>query len=562
MPRVRPETGVAVNGAETTPRPPPPYWQTTDGTTARLYLGGVLDVLTRLPAKSVHCVVTSPPYWGQRDYAVTEAFDTEAEALVWVRNSVAAWGARDAGRPVRYLNGGAHWSEQKRKWVGKVGIETLWPGPVWGALGAEPSPDCDARGKARCGNCFVCRMVVVFREVRRVLRDDGTLWLNLGDSYNGSGGSGGPGKQDTNRVGKPDNRRGSETLAQGNLVGVPWRVALAMQADGWVLRQDIIWAKPSPMPESVRNRCTKSHEYVFLFAKRGGYFYDAESIKEPSVNGGRLVSLGEKSLSRYSSGDTGNAAPEVNHVVNPNHANKRSVWRVSSQGYAGAHYATFPPNLVEPMILAGTSEYGCCGKCGAPWRRVVEETRLTRPRPRDFVKRTGEDGTGNSCANTVAGVEARTAGWEPTCTCFGRIEKVRGSRRRSDAIAMPGYAGNARLSGYADMGELSETVEKSVTIYVSNLPLDEHPVHPCVVLDPFVGSGTACVVALEHGRHAVGIDLSEKYLRENAVPRVEGWLLGRPAYAGLAPGREGRGGEDDGPLVLGSSAEVEVDEEE
>lgn len=384
-----------------------PYWSTPDGRHIRLYHGNVTDVLARLPEKSVHCVVTSPPYWGLRDY--------------------------------------------------KAGSDEI---------GQERTPDE-----------FVARMVEVFRGVRRVLRDDGTVWLNLGDSYNGSGGSGGRGKQDTNRVGKPDNRSGSPTLPQGNLIGIPWRAALALQADGWILRQDIIWAKPAPMPESVRNRCTKAHEYVFLFAKSNQYFYDAEAIKEKSsyaddsrAGHGRLTYDGK----RQGEPGTGNEA----FVTITDTKNKRSVWTVNSPGYEGAHFATFPPKLIEPMIKAGTSEKGCCAKCVAPWRRVVEEKRLTRERPNDYVKRTGEDGTGNSCANSVAGVDAKTIGWEPTCAC------------------------------------------KSGVV-------------PCTVLDPFIGSGTTCDVSIELGRASVGIDLSEKYLKNNAIPRIEGALLRRVDTAKL-----------------------------
>ena len=174
-------------------RPPKtiePFWETTDHKTVRLYHGDVIAVLQQMPAKSVQCVVTSPPYWGLRDYGEDKSLE----------------------------------------------------------IGSEKTPDE-----------FVAKMVAVFREVRRVLRDDGTLWLNLGDSYNANTGAGFNGNSK-----RPESARETviktANLKPGNLVGIPWRVALALQADGWVLRQDIIWHKPSPMPESVKNRCTKAHE--------------------------------------------------------------------------------------------------------------------------------------------------------------------------------------------------------------------------------------------------------------------------------------------------------------
>lgn len=206
-----------------------PYWTSSGGGRVRMYLGHVTDVLARLPERSVHCCVTSPPYWGLRSY----------------------------------LPDG---HEQK-------GFE----------LGAEPSPDCGTKGQAQCGRCFVCNMVAVFRGVRRVLRDDGTLWLNLGDSYGGFGGGKQHGSKQRSNPGsvlRPIGHGQRTSLADGNLVGVPWRVALALQGDGWVLRQDVIWHKPAPMPESVRNRCTKAHEYVFLLTKGPGVLLRSRAAED------------------------------------------------------------------------------------------------------------------------------------------------------------------------------------------------------------------------------------------------------------------------------------------
>lgn len=324
----------------TPPEPPSPavaapgprlYWSTTDGKTVRLYLGHVIDALRGFPDQSVHCVVTSPPYWGLRDYG-TGMWEGGDPACDHVKTPTSVYKARPGWRDGRQEPDPISYSETCGK-CGAVRIDQQ--------LGSEPSPDCGTHGQAQCGRCFVCSMVAVFREVRRVLRDDGTLWLNLGDSY----ASGEVGRHDTLQgdgvcngtagvTGKsgigtqPLRSSGKTGLPSGNLVGVPWRVALALQADGWILRQDIIWAKPSPMPESVKNRCTKAHEYVFLLTKKQRYFYDAEAIKEKSKEPGVKVSLGEKSLSRYSGGTTGNAAEGVDFVVNPSSSNKRSVWTV------------------------------------------------------------------------------------------------------------------------------------------------------------------------------------------------------------------------------------------
>jgi DNA modification methylase len=217
---------------------------------------------------------------------------------------------------------------------------------VAGQLGSEPTPEE-----------YVAKMVEVFREVRRVLRDDGTLWLNLGDTYIGGGRGGNwkpsmQGPHANSSVGVKSPR----CFATGNLIGIPWRVALALQADGWILRQDIIWHKPCPMPESVTNRCTKAHEYLFLLVKRMGYYCDMEAIKIDSIPSVRYRDSESRSCLRAKANGrnpSGNEKPGSVFQTD-NKANKRSVWTIASQGFAEAHFATFPPKLVEPCILAGT----------------------------------------------------------------------------------------------------------------------------------------------------------------------------------------------------------------
>lgn len=545
-----------------------PFWSTSDGETVKLYHGHVVDVLARLPEKSVHCCVTSPPYWNLRDYN-TGRWEGGDENCDHVKVETGYTTTSTLGPKKDGLGptNAAHLSkkQQYKSLCTRCGAKRIDQ-----QIGSEPSPDCvrnrplgldqllrtDLTEEQRfeaftllsqltpyltknepCGHCFVCTMVNVFRGVRRVLRDDGTCWLNLGDTYGG----GKVGRTDLERIGGsvstapksvPTNRvdgqnhtgNGTTNLPPGNLVGIPWRVALALQADGWVLRQDIIWNKPSPMPESVRNRCTKAHEYIFLLTKSSRYYYDAEAIKErsewdtPSQFSAKYTT--ETALNgRGASGNQGN-----HKVVQPTGmSNKRSVWRVSHAGYPGAHFATYPPKLIEPCILAGTSAKGCCSKCGTPWKRIVEEDRYaTRPGEQSKYIGTGLHDNETKLKRFV--LETKTVGWEPGCTCFGRFEKVKTSVAPSDAITMPGHSGNPRVTGYADMSELSEEVSKTLVQYVSDIPLNEHPVIPCTVLDPFIGSGTSCIVSLQHGRRSIGIDLSEKYLLENAIPRVEGKL--------------------------------------
>jgi DNA modification methylase len=216
---------------------------------------------------------------------------------------------------------------------------------VAGQIGLEPTIDQ-----------YVANMVEVFREVRRVLRKDGTLWLNLGDAF----------------------------AAAKQQLGIPWRIAFALQADGWILRSDIIWHKPNPMPESVRDRPTKAHEYVFLFAKSPRYYYDAEAIKEVAIY----------------TGDNRGARRDSRRG--------RSVWTVPVGRFKGAHFATFPEKLVTPCILAGTSAAGCCPDCFAPWRRIVERMRVAT-RPGTNAVKTPDPGRHVT--------EVRTVGWEPSCEC-------------------------------------------------------------------------------------------------------------------------------------------------
>jgi DNA modification methylase len=232
-----------------------------------------------------------------------------------------------------------------------------------GQIGLEATPDE-----------YVAELVRVFREVRRVLRADGTLWLNLGDTYSSQGGAKQAGQYEGMRVADADWQRARppmQGLAPKNLIGIPWHVAFALQADGWILRSDIIWAKPNPMPESVGDRPTKAHEYLFLLSKSPLYYYNTDAIREPYETADRRGPrrpYASGSASSYQNGQhIPMLGPQAGLPLHPLGRNKRSVWTVVSAPYTGAHFAVFPPALIEPCILAGTPAK-CCAICGAPWR--------------------------------------------------------------------------------------------------------------------------------------------------------------------------------------------------
>lgn len=268
----------------------------------KIHQGHCLEVLKMLPDQSVNTVVTSPPYWGLRDYGVE----------------------------------------------GQIGLE-------------------------RSVDEYVMALVEVFREVKRVLRDDGTLWLNLGDAYAGSGKGAWLEKDKQKHVYVP-NPTGNETkinnvpngLKPKDLIGLPWRVAFALQADGWYLRQDIIWNKPNAMPESVTDRPTKAHEYIFLLSKSPKYFYDHEVIKEQAVYGtqdirGSRGAFGQPQKQRREDkirgSFDGKYGKEAFRAIRDKR-NKRSVWTVTTKPMKEAHFATFPEDLIEPCILAGAPAGG------------------------------------------------------------------------------------------------------------------------------------------------------------------------------------------------------------
>lgn len=309
-----------------------------------ILIGDVRERLKELPDQSVNCCVTSPPYWGLRDYG-TASWEGGDVACNHLKNPLISDKSGLAGytsENIKLRTYGMPYSGD----CGKCGAKR-----IDSQLGLESTPQE-----------FVDSMVAVFREVKRLLRDDGTLWLNIGDSYASTkeGNTNGTAGKVKQKAGVNDNSR-KRTIPIGlkpkDLVGIPWMLAFALRADGWYLRQDIIWHKPNPMPESVTDRCTKSHEYIFLLSKSQRYFYDNEAIKEPSANLGKTaIRFGGNNYG--DSDEPKHATKSGNEYTDAGTRNKRDVWTVSTRSYKGAHFATFPTALIEPCILAGSPRGG------------------------------------------------------------------------------------------------------------------------------------------------------------------------------------------------------------
>jgi DNA modification methylase len=457
----------------------------------RILVGDAREVLAGLPAESVHCVITSPPYWGLRDY--------QLPPTVWGGEDPGcahAWGEEERGRRKDLLPPSESSSSSRMGTDDRQGFGPPTGGHfcsrcgAWrGALGLEPDPAL-----------YVAHLVEVFRAVRRVLRDDGTCWVNLGDSYATRWGS----QRAEGRRGMEDNERsrGGPVVAglkEKDLIGIPWRVAFALQADGWWLRSEIIWAKPNPMPESVTDRPTKAHEQLFLLAKAERYYFDAEAVKEPAnypdgMNGHSPVRspYGQGFAAGRSDGSTTTGR------------NKRSVWTIPSAPFPLAHFATFPPALVEPCVKAGTSAHGACPACGAPWRREIE--RAPHPADEELIAARAGRGRTRTTDNLTSGPAHwaykaahpdRVLGWAPSCACAPT------------------------------------------------------PV-PCVVLDPFAGAGTVGLVADRLGRDAILIELKPEYanLAEKRI-REEAPLLTAVEVEAAAPAASDNGHGRAAPEQLG-----------
>jgi DNA modification methylase len=343
---------------------------------------------------------------------------------------------------------------------------------------------------------YVGHLILIFREVRRVLRKDGTLWLNLGDSYardarKGQHRPGDSGKQ-AYAYGRGGGRVSAAAVPRGlkekDLAGIPWRVAFALQADGWFLRCDVVWDRFNCLPESVRDRPTQSHEYVFLLAKRSRYFYDADAVREPGSP--RIRKGGTAPYLAGGSATHGLGSRSLHQPAGGLGRNRRSVWAINTEPFPGTHFAVFPKALAEICILAGTSPRACPA-CGAPWERVVEKGEPVLGAWSAKGAGQCDIGAGGMRRASLEGgstlkhaVPTKTVGWQPGCRCSGND----GSGR-------------------------------------------------CVVLDPFGGAGTTTLAAISLGRDSVYIDLKREYaemaldrcgLREGVQGRLfcpEEWTL-------------------------------------
>ena len=339
--------------------------------TVTLIQGDSLETLTTLPANSAQCVVTSPPYYGLRDYGTAQWEGGKGDCK---HNPQRSDGGERKDRALPLGRGGMY-----REVCAKCGATR-----IDSQIGMEATPEA-----------YIEKLVRVFREVWRVLKDDGTVWLNLGDSYWGGKGASSQAwstahqERDTLQKAyhqicganetRPTDRRHS-TIKPKDLIGIPWMAAFALRAEGWWIRADIVWAKPNPMPESVRDRPTRSHEYIFLLSKSVRYYYDHEAIKEP-LSSASILRLQQPGFDAqtggskdYQNGVNKNRSarralvnlkgrvmsPQVGDnpqaFANLTGRNKRDVWTVTTKPYKEAHFATFPPDLIEPCILAGSRE--------------------------------------------------------------------------------------------------------------------------------------------------------------------------------------------------------------
>ena len=425
----------------------------------RIFHGDCRDVLKQMPAASINCCVTSGPYWGLRDYGNKPSVWGGSECIHEWGQWQAKHDEREATQSGKSRTTERFYGAESRKFNGNhqkhtAGAWCQQCGAWLGCYGLEPTPEM-----------FVEHTVEIFREVARVLHPSGTLWLNLGDSYNGSG-AGGGGNRKGNEHGQHDamaelGRPQAESLKPKDLCMIPRRVFLALQADGWYLRSIICWAKKSPMPESVTDRPTNSWEPIALLTRNAKYFYDAEAVKEEALQPeGEPNATGQQKAHDVRGRGNGVAGSTLGTNQGPSSRNMRNVWHLGPEPYPDAHFATFPTEIPRRAIKAGTSEHGCCPACRAPYKRVVDKTKGTPASHHGSAFDAGKTGV-NGAGRVGEGprtVQSRTTGWEPTCKC---------------------NAGK--------------------------------PV-PCRVLDPFFGSGTTGEVAQELGCECDGIELNPEYI--------------------------------------------------
>jgi DNA modification methylase len=440
--------------------------------------------MSEISDNSIQCVVTSPPYWGLRKYSGNQD-------LIWGGNNhhEHEWGEQQLIHRYdkKLSNDYGGWDRPSRNEAARTADNHSYclKCNAWrGAFGLEPTPEL-----------YIQHSIEILREIKRVLRKDGTVFWNIGDSYSGGNGNSnrynrGPNSimpQNTNKLFNEvsiTSNKNHPVIKPKDLCLIPFRVAIAVQEDGWWVRSVIIWSKNNPMPESVKDRPTESHEYILLLTKSAKYYWDQEAVRETYTEplnrwgGNDVRNSSHKYIDTFENGEDNGGIGAIGKTSmlrsgaltrpDPAGRNLRSVWTFPTQGYPEAHFATFPEELPERCIKAGTPEYGCCDKCGTPYERIIES---------GFTK---HDGQTNSKSDPRDKLNGAT----------GRLALLRQAARENGGE----YINETKTLGWQQSCKCK----------------DSKPV-PSTVLDPFAGSGTTLWVAKKLNRKANGYELSSKY---------------------------------------------------
>ncbi len=515
------------------------YYEISEGIICH---GHALDVLRSMDSESVQMCVTSPPYWGLRDYGLPP--------MVWDAQEGCEheWGDELPPRGQsgwhtfehKYHSPGSHKTTIGSKMKKTQDSQNKGHGQfcqlcgAWfGNLGLEPTPEL-----------YISHMVQIFRELKRVLRNDGTLWLNMGDSYVGGGRAGYSGNAygglEANRKKTADRIYGPPTgkiegMKPKDLCGIPWILAFALRADGWFLRSAMPWVKRSAMPESATDRPSSALEYMFLLTKNSKYYFDMDAIRVDSQASEKTINRAK--YGRYDA-DTGQAKrdyrtgkPDFLQKIGNDYGGQQRNFRntdlffeslkepygmifcgdemvgidCNPQAMKEAHFATFAQKLITPCILSGSSERGACPDCLAPWARVIDKA---VPELRDVESEYPGEHTiaTRKYKHDESGPGSKTIGWKPSCGCYG-TEPLSEIPKKDDDEGDSFY-----------LARIAPILQERFNFLESWKPLKTIP---CVVADIFGGSMTTAVVSHKHGRKFIMIELSKEYIDEIGIPRIE-----------------------------------------